>query len=107
MALELDRHDQALFDAARMEIRAAIENARYPAAVAKKLVAEAMKHRNRGRHKAIKSYPFQGVCEASGKPLDRVDAVLDELDPELGYNGRLRWVCPKANHSGRRSCGHC
>jgi hypothetical protein len=33
--------------------------------------------------------------------------VLDELEPEKGYEGRVRWVCPKANNSGRHSCGKC
>lgn len=76
-------------------------------AVAKRIVSEAMKHRNRGRGRAVKSLQFNGICEASGAPLKRVDAVVDELEPAKGYKGKLRWVCPKENGSGRRSRGVC
>jgi hypothetical protein len=37
----------------------------------------------------------------------REDAVLDEMEPEKGYSGPVRWVCHKANNSGKRSCGGC
>ncbi len=47
-----------------------------------------------------------GVCEAHKRPLDSRDKVLDELEPEKGYTGKVRWVCPKANNSGSRSCGN-
>lgn len=107
MALELEDHDKILADNARAAIRYAVGKARAPIAVAKRIVAEAMKHRNRGRQAAIRRHPFRGVCEASGAPLERVDAVLDELEPERGYAGAVRWVCPKANSSGKRSCGVC
>ena len=30
---------------------------------------------------------------------------LDELEPEKGYRGKVRRVCPKCNNSGNRSCG--
>ena len=90
MPLELSDHDEKLADEARTAIRAAVGQAHAPAAVAKRIVAEAMKHRNRGRRAAKKRFPFAGVCEASGAPLNESDAVLDELEPELGYNGRLR-----------------
>jgi len=107
MALELDDHDKALTETARAAIRDAVGKARVPMAVVKRIVAEAMKHRNHGRDAAIRRRPFKGVCEASGAPLERVDAVLDELEPERGYEGAVRWVCPKANGSGKRSCGVC
>jgi hypothetical protein len=75
--------------------------------VAKKIFSEAARHRNKGRKTAAKNHPFQGICEAGGGSLDEKDAVLDELEPEKGYQGRVRWVCPKANNSGKRSCGKC
>ena len=78
-----------------------------PNAVAKRISAVAVRHRNRGRSAAIKRYPFKGICEASGLPLSDGDKVLDELEPEKGYAGKVRWVCPKANNSGKRSCGGC
>ena len=55
----------------------------------------------------MKRHPFRGICEASGKPLDKVYAVLDECEPEKGYSGKVRWVCQKANNSGKHSCGFC
>ena len=45
------------------------------------------------------------VFSAEAGTLVRHDAVLDELQPERCYLGRVRWVCPKANNSGKRSCG--
>lgn len=107
MALDLERHDEALADTARAAIRDAVGKARAPVAVAKRIVAEAMKHRNRGRKAAIRRHPFKGICEASGARIERMDAVLDEIEPERGYEGKVRWACPKANGSGRRSCGVC
>ncbi len=105
--LKLSKQDKAIVETVRPAIRAAVQNAQHPSAVAKKITAEAVKHRNRGRAAAIRRYPFKGKCEESGMPLDRRDAVLDELEPEKGYEGRVRWVCPKANNSGTRSCGKC
>ena len=105
--LKLDSHDEALVEVARAAIRVALAKANSRSGVAKRIVTEAMKHRNQGRSAAIRRHPFRGVCEASGEPLDTRDKVLDELDPEKGYSGRVRWVCPKANNSGRRSCGAC
>ena len=107
MPLDLGDHDQELAENARRAIREAVRQARAPVAVAKRIVAEAMKHRNRGRSTAINRHRFKGICEASGAPLKKVDAVLDELEPERGYAGAVRWVCLKANGSGRRSCGVC
>jgi hypothetical protein len=88
-------------------MRTAIEQANMPCAVAKRIAAVAVRHRNRGRAGAIKRHPFQGLCEASNLPLGDTDKVLDELEPEIGYAGKVRWVCPKANNSGKRSCGAC
>ena len=105
--LILDDHDKVLVELARKAIRDAVASAHQPSAVTKRIVAEAAKHRNRGRLAAIKRYPFRGICEASGKPLEKQDAVLDEREPEKGYAGKLRWVCQKANNSGKRSCGFC
>ena len=107
MPIRLDHHDSALVEVAFAAMRTAIAQANIPSAVAKRIAAVAVRHRNRGRARAIKRYPFQGICEASGLPLNDTDKVLDELEPEKGYAGRVRWVCPKANNSGRRSCGAC
>jgi hypothetical protein len=105
--LTLDPHDEALVSAAKAAIEEAIASAHVPVAVIKRIVAFTVRHRNRGRADAIKRHPFKGICEASGKPLDRSHAHLDELEPELGYAGKVRWVCPRANNSGKYSCGGC
>ncbi len=91
--IRLSQHDQELFERAVAAIRQAIVEAEMPPAVAKKIAAESMRHRNRGRSRARRRHEFQGICEASGLPLDKADAVLDELEPEKGYAGRVRWVC--------------
>lgn len=105
MPIQLDSHDAALVEVVRTAIRTAVAEANKPSAVSKRITSEAVRHRNRGRIAAIKRYPFQGICEASGRKLDDRDKVLDELEPEKGYAGEVRWVCPKANNSGKRSCG--
>jgi hypothetical protein len=107
MALKLDEGDTALVAVVKAAIDAAIHNARQPSAVAKRIHALAARHRNKGRTAAIRRHPFGGICEASGRPLAREHAHLDEIDPELGYAGPVRWVCPRANNSGRFSCGGC
>lgn len=107
MPLELDEHDSALVVAVKAVLDSAILNAHRPSAVAKRVTTLAVRYRNRGRDMAMKRHPFQGVCEASGAQLDRDHAVLDELEPELGYAGKVRWVCHRANNSGRHSCGVC
>jgi hypothetical protein len=107
LKLKLDDHDQALVAAAEAEMLRAIASAHNPIAVAKRINVLATKYRNKGRHAAIRKYPFNGVCEISGQPLDKKHAVLDEIEPELGYAGKLRWVCPVANNSGKHSCGGC
>ena len=92
----LDPHDEALVGTLKDAISEAI------AAAHKRSQAEKPRTlRGQRRH------PFKGICEASGRPLDPKLAVLDELEPELGYDGKLRWVCPKANNSGSYSCGSC
>ena len=88
-------------------LREAVKNAHAPSAVAKKIAVAAARERNRGRATAKKRYPFAGVCEASGVAMAKHAAALDELEPEKGYAGRLRWVCAKANNSGSASCGGC
>ena len=105
--IKLDAHDEALLNAAAASIREAFREAYKPAAVAKRIAVIAVRQRNRGRAAAIKRHPFTGVCEKGGGPLLRHDAVLDELEPENGYLGPVRWVCHKANNSGKRSCGRC
>lgn len=107
VALALDAVDQELFEIARAAIKSAITKASQPAAVAKRIAVEAMKHRNRGRVAARRRHKFIGVCEASRRPLEKRAAVLDELEPVKGYFGNVRWVCPKCNGSGQRSCGSC
>lgn len=105
--LKLDAHDEALVKAAKVAIEQAISTAHQPVAVTKRISSFVTRHRNAGRSAAIKSHPFKGICEASGHELDRRHAHLDELDPELGYSGKVRWVCPRANNSGTFSCGGC
>ena len=107
MPLVLDDHDKQLAEAVSAAIADAVSRAHAPAAVAKRISAIAVRHRNRGRSAAIRKHPFAGTCEASGRPILREDAVLDELEPEKGYLGPVRWVCHKANNSGKRSCGGC
>jgi hypothetical protein len=105
--IKLDDHDAALVETVAAALRNAIASAHSRAAVAKRVTVIAVRERNRGRRGAAKRHPFTGVCEASGLPIDVRDKALDELEPEKGYDGKLRWVCPKANNSGPRSCGGC
>jgi len=105
--IQLDSHDSALVETVCAAMRTAIAQANMPCAVAKRIAAVAVRHRNRGRSAAMKRHPFNGICEASGLPLSDADKALDELEPEKGYAGKVRRVCPKANNSGRRSCGAC
>jgi|SRR5580700_893803 hypothetical protein len=107
LKLKLDEHDQALVAAAQGEMLRAIGAAHNPIAVAKRINVLATGYRNKGRAAAMRRYPFKGICEASGEPLEGNHAVLDEMEPELGYSGKLRWVCPVANNSGKHSCGGC
>jgi hypothetical protein len=105
--LPLDEHDKAIVATVQEAMANAIAKAHNPVAVSKRITALAVRNRNLGRKEAIKKYPFKGICEASGLPLDREHACLDEVEPWLGYKGKLRWVCPKANNSGKYSCGRC
>lgn len=105
--IKLDAHDEVLVKVAVAAMKEAFGEAHAPAAVAKRIAVVAVRQRNRGRAAAIRRHPFKDVCEASGRPIHRHDAVLDELEPEKGYLGRVRWVCHKANNSGKRSCGGC
>jgi hypothetical protein len=105
--LQLDEHDQALVALVRSVIDAAVTRAHAASAVAKRITTLAVRHRNRGRRDAARRHPFRGICEASGLPLAQELAVLDELDPESGYSGRVRWGCHRANNSGKHSCGGC
>lgn len=105
--IHLDDHDEALAEAARSAIDAAFRQARMPAAVAKRIASRATSYRNRGRDGANRRHHFQGVCEASGAPLERAQAGLDELDPVLGYAGPVHLVSKKADSSGGYSCGLC
>jgi len=108
MPVKLDSHDSKLCEEIRATIDKSYREARVPVALAKRIASIAMRYRNKGRKKAEKNYPFQGICEASGKPLSEEDKCLDEMQSEKGYSaGNIRWVCPKANNSGRRSCGGC
>jgi hypothetical protein len=107
MPLKLDPHDQALVATVRSAMMKAISTAHMPVAVAKRISVLATGQRNRGRDAARKRHPFKGICEASGMPLEEKHAELDEMEPELGYVGKLRWVCSRANNSGTHSCGPC
>ena len=105
MKLKLSKHDEDMVQHVRAAIRRAVQDAEMPSAVAKRITSEAVRQRNKGRSAAIRSHPFRGVCERTGKPLDSRDKVLDEVEPEKGYGGKVRWVCPRCNNSGKRSCG--
>lgn len=105
--IQLDEYDRGLVEMVRQSIECALRQAHMPTAVAKRVAVIAVRHRNKGRAAAKRRYPFAGVCEASGLPLAAEHADLDELDPELGYAGRVRWVCKRANNSGKHSCGGC
>ncbi|MCO6454782.1 MAG: hypothetical protein J5I93_05730 [Pirellulaceae bacterium] len=105
--ISISNHDDALVQNVHQAIENAFASADAPAAVAKRIAALATRYRNRGREAAKRRHPFQGVCEASGLPLAVEHAHLDELEPERGYDGPVRWVCPRANNSGRFTCGGC
>ncbi len=105
--LQLDEHDKTLVDAVRAVMDRALLTAHVPVAVAKRISVLAAARRNRGRIAARRNHPFSGICEASGEPLAYEHAHLDELEPEKGYAGRVRWVCQRANNSGKHSCGVC
>jgi len=107
MALNLDEHDKALVAAVQAAMQTALTDAHTPIVVAKRISVLATAQRNRGRREAIKRRPFKGICEASGKPLERQHAELEQMETELGYAGKLRWVCQRANNSGKHSCGSC
>ena len=107
MTLNLDEHDQALVAAVQAAMQTALTDAHMPIAVAKRISVLATAQRNKGRREAIKRCPFKGICEASGKLLERQHAELEQMEPELGYAGKLRWVCQRANNSGKHSCGSC
>ena len=107
MSLKLDDHDTDLVAAVDAALRKAIFDAHAPVAVAKRISVLATAQRNKGRSAAMRRHPFRGICEASGMPLAKEHAELDEIDAELGYIGRLRWVCQRANNSGKHSCGGC
>lgn len=107
MPLNLDEHDQAIVTELRAAILDALSKAHNRTVVAKRVSVLATAQRNKGRRAALARHPFKGICESSGMPLEREHAELDEMEPELGYAGRLRWVCQRANNSGTHSCGGC
>ena len=73
--IQLDPHDEALMQIARAAILDACKNAHSPSAVARCLHSVASGIRRRGYHKAVKNYPFQGICEISKRPLAREHAA--------------------------------
>jgi hypothetical protein len=103
MTLKLDDHDCTIVSAVKAAMDKAFADAHAPTAVAKRISVLATARRNKGRNAAIRKYPFRGICEASGKPLDKEHAELDEIESELGYAGKLRWLCQRANNSGKHS----
>jgi hypothetical protein len=104
--LKLSKSDEKIANKVIAEIHKAYERAHRPVVVVKRIASVATRYRNIGRLAAIRRHPFRGVCESSGRRLARKDARLDELTP-AGHFGKVRWVCDKANNSGRRSCGKC
>lgn len=108
MAIDLDEHDQKLFERVRKSIEDAYNEAHIRSAVAKKIASRATYFRNKGRLQAIRQHPFKGICEVpghNGGRLDKNDKHLDEIDPKRGYEGPVRWACPLGNNSGKRRCG--
>lgn len=99
----LNEHDETLAENVAAAIRRAYDGAHKPIAVARRIVSIAVGYRNKGRSAARKR-PFNGVCEATGRPLERRDAVLDEMNVEAGYLGEVRWTCPRCNNSGLQTC---
>src|SRR6266705_2873998 len=99
--ITLEDHDAALVEVVKAAMDSGMLRAHRPSAVAKRIAVLAVRHRNIGRKAAMKRHPFGGVCEASRQPLAFEHAVLDELEPELGYAGGVRWVCQRANNSGK------
>lgn len=107
MPLNLDEHDQSLVSDFRVAMLAALSKAHNRTAVAKRIHVLTTAQRNRGRRAAIARHPFKGFCEASGLRLEKEHAELEQMEPELGYDGKLRWVCQRRNNSGTHSCGGC
>jgi len=105
--IRLSDRDTSLVQRVRAVVEEALREADVSTAVTKRLFAIMAKHRNRGRKPAMRRHPFFGICEASGKPLAREHAHLDEIIPEQGYEGPVRWTCPRGNGSGRHTCGGC
>lgn len=105
--LKLDEHDQALVTEFREALLGALSKAHNRTAVAKRISVLTTAQRNRGRRAALARHPFKGICEASGLSLAREQAELEQMEPELGYEGKLRWVCQRRNNSGTHSCGGC
>jgi hypothetical protein len=105
--LELDVNDEALVERVLAVIDEAVQKAHQPDALAKHIIALAARYRDRGRTTAMKLHRFEGVCEATGLPLDRKHAILEDLEPQHGYVGRVRWVCQRAHDGGKHSCGGC
>lgn len=107
MPLNLDEHDQGLVSEFRDRMMGLLSKAHNQIAVAKRMHVLATAQRNQGRRAALAHNPFKGICEASGLPLAREHAELEQMEPELGYAGKLRWVCQRRNNSGKHSCGGC
>jgi hypothetical protein len=84
-----------------------VGKAHNPIVVVKRLCTILTGFRSKERGWAKMQIPFNNKCAESGDPLDRVNAVLDEINPELGYKGGVQWVCQVANNSGLGSCGKC
>ena len=81
--LKLDINNEILIAEAKAAIEQAIASAPVPVAVTKRISAFAVRHRNRGRDAAIRHHQFEGMCEASSKPLDRRNTHLYFTRPKL------------------------
>src|SRR5271168_2726553 len=105
MPLNLDEHDRAFVAHVQSALLSAFAAAHAHAAVAKRISVLATAQKNKSRREAIRRNPFP--CDCGGPPLEKEHAELEQLQPELGYAGKLRWVCQRINNGGKHSCGSC
>jgi hypothetical protein len=102
MALALDDHDQpGAVSAAVVDVAAPTRPRRWP--------SESPRSR-RATAAVLPRFGSTHSLEFAKRADTRCSArmrVLDEIEPEKGYFGLVRWVCHKANNSGKCTCGGC